>query len=67
MDSENQIITSKEIFYKKWGVNIPKAAVAATRLDMLDHVKGSTEINLEGEFIVINDNELLHNDINEEW
>ena len=39
MDFENNIIESKEIFNKKWGVSSPKAAEAATILDMLEHVK----------------------------
>ena len=61
------MIASKEIFNKKWGVNSPKAAEAATMIDMPEHVKDSTAINLEGELIVINDKKLVHNDIHEKW
>ena len=65
VDFDNNTIKSKEIFNKKWGVNIPKVAEAATILDMLECVKGLTETNLEGKMIVINDNKLLNNEINE--
>ena len=61
---ENNTTISKEALNKKWGVNIPKSAEVVTMLDMLQCVKGSTATNLEGETIVINENELLNNDIN---
>ena len=67
MDFESNTIKSKETFNKKRGVNSPKAAKAATMLDMPKHAKGSTATNLKGELIVINDNKLLNNDINEKW
>ena len=34
---------------------------------VLEHVKGSTETNLEGELIVTNDKKSLHNGVNEKW
>ena len=67
MNFENQTIASKEMFNKKWGVNIPKAVEVAIIIDMLEYVKDSTAINLEGELIVINDKKIMHNDVNEKW
>ena len=64
---ENQVIASKETFNKKWGANSPKAVEEVTILDVLELVKGSTEENLEGELIAINDNELVHNNVNKKW
>ena len=55
------------MFDKKWGRNSPKSTEAVTILDILEHVKDSTETNLEGELIVINDKKLMHNDVNEKW
>ena len=65
VNSENQIIASEEIFNKKQGLNSPKSAEVEIILDMTEHVKDSTEPHLEVELIVINDNALLHNNINE--
>ena len=48
MNFENQTIASKEVLNKKWGVKIPNAAEVAIMIDMLEHVKDSTETNLEG-------------------
>ena len=67
MDFDNNTIESKETFNKKWGVSSPKAAEAATMIDVIEHAKGSTATNLEGELIVINDDRLLNNDINAKW
>ena len=36
-------------------------------LDVLEHAKGSTPMNLEGETIAINDNKMLNNEVNEKW
>ena len=36
-------------------------------IDVIEHAKGSTATNLEGELIVINDDRLLNNDINAKW
>ena len=62
---ENNTTISNEMFNKKWGANRTKASEAAKILDMLEHVKGGTATNLEGEIIVINDNKLLNNGIND--
>ena len=67
VDFENNTTTSKETFNRKWGGNSPKSAEAATMLDVLEHAKGSTPMNLEGETIAINDSRLLNNEINENW
>ena len=58
VDFENGVIERKETFNKKWGVNSPKAAEAATILDTLEHVNGSTGTHLEGQLIVINDKKI---------
>ena len=36
-------------------------------LEILEHVKGSKAKKLEGELIVINDNKLMHHNVNEKW
>ena len=48
MNFETQIIISKEIFNKKWGVKSPKAAEEAIMLDMLEFLKEHTDPKLEG-------------------
>ena len=67
VDFENNTITSKETFNKKWGVSSPKDAEVVTMFDMLEHAKGQKQKKIEGEIILINDNKLLNNDTNEKW
>ena len=64
MNFYNQTIESKETLNKKWGVIIPRSSEVAIVLDMLERAKDSTEPNLEGESILINNNKSLHNDVN---
>ena len=45
----------------------PKSAEEAIIIDMLDFVKEHEFPQIEVEIISINDNKLLHNDINEKW
>ena len=64
MNFDNEIIENKETLNKKWGVIIPKSAKVVIVLGMLERAKDSTEPNLEGESILINNNKSLHNDVN---
>ena len=44
MNVDNEGIKSKEIFDKRWGVDIPKAAEAKTMMEILEFITKSTPL-----------------------
>ena len=65
MNVDSQVINSKEIFDKRWGVDIPKAAEAKTMMEILEFITKSTPLQVKGNIITIIDNKLLNNEIYE--
>ena len=66
---KQQTSETKQLQARKWSieweVSNPKAAEAAIVLNILWFAKELTSTNLEGELLIINDNKLLHEEINE--